>query len=158
MIKFKQTKYTNSFELNQSKLREMLNLKSKYNLSGIEFKALVNILTEIPHKPDNLSLCEDIYLEILIRKFLDKETTKWTFDKLYSALINEFKMPDSDLIYEFIIESYNEFKTIFKQNNIKYNNADFYCFMYKIISGFKPNDSQCVYPFLYISLNSCLID
>ena len=158
MIKFKNNQFINSLNVDIERCKEMLSLKSKYNLSGIEFKALINILVEMPQKPDNLCDCEEIYFEIIIRKFQNKETTKWTLDKLYEIATNQFKINNNDNIYDFIIESYCEFKEIFKQNELNYNNGDFYCFMYKIFTGYTESDKECAYPFLYTFLNNGVLN
>jgi hypothetical protein len=154
MFKFKNNNLINSLELNNKNCRNMLFLKSKYNLSGIEFKALLSILVEIPHKPDNLNDCEDIYLEILIRKFLSKDTIKWTIDLLHEQSINKFKLPNNDKLFGFILESYSDFITVFEKNELTFNMGDFYCFMFKILSGYPTNDSPCSYPLLYTFLNN----
>lgn len=155
MLKFKNNNLINLLEINNKSFRNMLFLKSKYNLSGIEYKALVSILVEISNKPDNLNDCEDIYLEILIRKFLNKETFKWTFDLLYEKSIKESRIQNNDKLFEFILESYTDFTSIFTKNELNYNMGDFYCFMYRILSGkFSINPKPCSYPILYTFLNN----
>ena len=137
--------------------KKIFGLKTKYNLSGLDFKAIINYIADKGKEnslPENFASCEEIYIEIYIRSYKQMDIVEWTMNEILKNATENYKLTISLELYSFILTSFREYKEVLPSADLYTNLNDFYCFMDKIFDKDKSYENiKPVYPFLEQSIN-----